>query len=336
MNCIFIEILDNFSDVKYALILIESLYISDYQYHIVINTNEKYKNKIIDSYFFDSSKIKFINNYDEYDKVLILNPKTYVKNNINNIFNIKIDNIIYINNVNNIILFENTIETKIYLNIIKANDKNIKLSFIDSTFLNNYNENIINFNNNPDAMYNSFVNFKNEQLINTIIAKCNNYINHDPKFKNITNILLNKRIKKILVIHQNLDVDVLLMLNVNPDVKITCVINEYNQDLYNTILKNYPDSLNIIKGDSIDILPHLKEKYDFISINSILSQFNALNDIINSYYLLNNKAIILMNNYKDSNINNIWNIYSDKLKFIEHDINIFQTDFHIIKSINKN
>jgi hypothetical protein len=336
MYCIYINILDNnFCDVKYALILIESLYISDYHYHIVINTNEKYQKKIIESYFFDSKKIKFINNYDEYDTVLILEPKTFVKSNINDLFDIIIDNIIYVNNTNKITLFKNTLETKIYLNIINTNDKNINFSFVNSSRLNNYGANIINFNENSLDMYDSFITFKNDKLITPLILKCNDYINFDARFKNIINILLNKKIKNILVVNTVLDVDVLLMLKTNPKVKITCVVGNYNVELYDKIIQNFKDSIDIIKGDSIDILPHFKnkDKYDLIYINSIPAQFNSLNDIMNSYYLANDKSLIIMNNYKDSNINNIWNIYSDKLLFKEIDINTFPTDSQIIKMI---
>lgn len=351
--CIYIPIFEHFSDVRYALLLLESLYIYgniyNKNYHnidIIINTTEKFKKKIMESYLYDNNIIFEINEkinkfdlfdlkiIDKYDKILYLDPKTIIKTDVKNFFDLVTTNTIYTNNSNNfnIMLFTNNSEIKIYFNILRLNDiKNLKLNFVNKNLLTD--DNIVNFTDN--SIYNYFINHK-ENTINSIINKCKDInINNDNKYKNIVNIFINKKIKNVLYICSNLSNDILLMLITNPDIKITCVLNDYDIEFYNKIKESFPNSLNIIKGDSTDILPFLKDKYDLIYVDTNAQQFMMINDFINSYHLASDYSLFLMNNYKKPDINNVWNLYSAKLRFREPDINIFTTDSHIIKFIKK-
>lgn len=349
MNCIYIPIFDNFSNVRYALLLLESIFIYGSIYDkidIIINTTEKFKKKIIESYLYDTKIIFEINEKIEkfdlfnlkiiknYDNILYLDPKTIIKSNVNKIFNLVTYNTIYTDNSNNfnIMLFNNNSEIEIYFNILKLNDiKNLKLNFVNKNLLTD--DIIINFYDN--SIYNYFINQK-ENSINNIINKCKDInINNDNKYKNIVNIFLNKKIKNVLYISTNLSNNILLMLMTDPTIKISCVLNDYDTNFFNKIKESFPDSLNIIKGDSTEILPFLKDKYDLIYIDTNGQQFTMINDFVNSYHLASDYSLFLMNNYKDSDINNVWNLYSSKLRFREPDINIFQTDSHIIKFIKK-
>ena len=61
MNCIVISFFNNFANVKYALLLLESLFIFgniNDNIEIIIHTSNKFKQKIIEGFLYNP-KIKF-------------------------------------------------------------------------------------------------------------------------------------------------------------------------------------------------------------------------------------------------------------------------------------
>ena len=136
----------------------------------------------------------------------------------------------------------------------------------------------------------------------------------DHKRKNICNILLNKQINNVLEIGFNSGFSALIMLLVNPTIKITCVdigCHKYTIPCYKKLKEKFGDRIELIIGDSVKILPQIKNKYDLIHIDGSHADFNIMNDIINSYHLSNNNAIIIMDDYNCDNIKLLWDKYTN-------------------------
>lgn len=357
MNCIIISFFNNFANVKYALLLLESLFIFgniNDNIEIIIHTSNKFKQKIIEGFLYNP-KIKFeldddnsnIQLFDlsfikKYEKILHIDPKTLILNDINNLFNLEIDNnVIYSINDCNINLFKNNITIDSLVN------KEILGNYVSIDNHDDNDDKKIIFKSVNTNIYKFFIN-KKDVYINKYINNCRDYINLvmnndnnenvfrcENKCKNIVNILINKNIKNVLITDENFSFKIILMLISNPNIKITYIVkNITNNDNYKKILICFPDRLNVIIGDSSDIMPTLKNKFDIIDINNS-ENFAIVNDIVNSYHLSNNKAILIMNNYDNSMLNNLWNVYCIKYKLKEIDINIYESSLHNIKFISK-
>ena len=303
-NCILINFLNDI-DEKYNFnlllnILLESLYIFGDLDHeeadIIIYTNNYYKEKI----FVNNSNIK-----------IILDPKelpqhnNIIKFDINSIIKNKID---FINKENNdIMTYEINLEKfqDFYINYYIL----ILTSKIDS-IINNCKEYINNF-------LVPIIKETNEELEGNIFMHNNSFeytddFNH--KRKNISNILLNKKINNILEIGFNSGFSALIMLLSNPKIKITCVDignHKYTIPCYEKLKETFGDRIELIIGDSVKILPKIKNKYDLIHIDGSHDDFNIMNDIINSYHLSNNNTIIIMDDYNCDNIKLLWDKYTD-------------------------
>ena len=215
MNCIFCCVFNQEKYVDMFFLLLESIFIYgdvDYNTHILIYTSTEFMNKIKQSNLFNNEKIKFeINDtYDDiekacearfdlfnlpsiknYDKILYLDTDILVKDNINKIFDVCKEDILYVLEDSNIdflgkSLFENEInnykdKTAFFSCILLFNNcKKIKNLFIK------INEDIIkqpydfNYYYQPYIIYNAFkYNLYNNKILKSLAVNNDNNINSD-------------------------------------------------------------------------------------------------------------------------------------------------------------
>jgi hypothetical protein len=215
MNCIFCCVFNQEKYIDMFFLLLESIFIYgdvDYNTNILIYTSTEFMNKIKQSNLFNNEKIKFeINDtYDDiekacearfdlfnlpsitnYNKILYLDTDILVKDNINKIFDVCKEDILYVLEDSNIdflgkSLFENEInnykdKTAFFSCILLFNNcKKIKDLFIK------INEDIIkqpyNFNcyYQPYIIYNAFkYNLYNNKILKTLAVNNDNNINSD-------------------------------------------------------------------------------------------------------------------------------------------------------------
>ena len=179
-----------------------------------------------------------------------------------------------------------------------------------------------------------------------IVNSCNEHLEghifeEDPS---IPDIFLDKRRNFIIVckdksnaleIGFNAGFSALLILVSNPDIKLTCVdiaIHKYTIPCFNQLKKDFGERIELIVGDSCLTVPKINKTFDLIHIDGGHSLQIAERDMQNTYRLLNNNGIIIMDdvNMNDNNhsLANLW----------KHYINIFQyktPDFFIYKNIHQ-
>ncbi len=156
------------------------------------------------------------------------------------------------------------------------------------------------------------------------------------KQKNISNLLLNKNIKNVIEIGFNAGFSTLLMLISNPNIHITCVdLNDHKYTIpcYMKLQSIFGNRITFISGNSVTILPYLKNKYDLIHIDGGHDDFVAINDIINSYYLSKNGTIFIMDDYDFPNLHKLWNNYINIYKLKPLNTFVYPSPHHDIKFI---
>ena len=211
-----------------------------------------------------------------------------------------------------------------FLNNIKDYTININI-YRTKEYINRYLLPIIEYCNEL-LEGNIFMNHHSTNYTNTFISK----------IKNISNIVLNKNIKKVMEIGFNAGFSTLLMLLSNPNINITCIdICEHTYTLlcYKKIKETFGDRINIIIGDSTQTLLNINEEYDLIHIDGGHSPNICTSDIINSYRLSKSGTIIIMNDYDFPEIYSVWNKYINIYKLNSLDINLYNSPHHDIKYI---
>jgi tetratricopeptide (TPR) repeat protein len=132
---------------------------------------------------------------------------------------------------------------------------------------------------------------------------------------NICNILLTNKIDTILEIGFNAGFSTLFMLLSHPTVKITCVDlaeHSYTQPCYEWISKQFPDRIELISGNSCNILPELIKKqqtYDFIHIDGGHGYRTVFSDIHNSLKLSHKNTLLLMDDFEQPHICALWSSF---------------------------
>ena len=100
---------------------------------------------------------------------------------------------------------------------------------------------------------------------------------------------------------------------------------------FNIIKELFPDRIEIILGNSVDVLPKLKKKYDLIHIDGgHLTEIVEI-DIKNSLSLINNNGIIIMDDIDFNDLGILWNKYVNNYNLIPVDFKIHDCIFHSIK-----
>lgn len=132
---------------------------------------------------------------------------------------------------------------------------------------------------------------------------------------NLAELLFVNNFTNVLEIGFNAGFSTLLMLLTNKNVKITCVdigYHPYTTPCYNIIKDHFKDRVNLILGDSKQILPELFKQgncYDFIHIDGGHGNQEVISDIENSLKLSRKDTVILMDDYNFQNIKVLWDIY---------------------------
>ena len=156
------------------------------------------------------------------------------------------------------------------------------------------------------------------------------------KSKNISNLVLNKNIKNIMVIGFNSGFSTLLMLISNPNIHISCFDlgeHKYTIPCYEKLKETFGDRINITIGDSTKTLQNINDNYDLIHIDGGHSTEVANSDIINSYRLSKPGTILIMDDYDFPNLHNIWDSYIVKYNLKKLDINVYNSPHHDIKYV---
>ena len=156
------------------------------------------------------------------------------------------------------------------------------------------------------------------------------------KSKNISNLVLNKSIKKVMEIGFNSGFSTLLMLISNPNINITCFDlgeHKYTIPCYEKLKETFGDRINITIGDSTKTLQNINDNYDLIHIDGGHSTEVADSDIINSYRLSKKGTILIMDDYDFPNLHNLWDSYIIKYNLKILDIGLYITSHHDIKYV---
>jgi len=128
----------------------------------------------------------------------------------------------------------------------------------------------------------------------------------------------------------------LLLLASDASITITCVdinCHSYTIPCYNLIKDMFGDRIELIVGDSNDILPELHDKYDLIHIDGCHFTEIANIDIQNSLKLINPNGVMIMDDTDFEDLGKLWNDYVLKYNMIDVDFPTEKTIFHSIKKI---
>lgn len=156
------------------------------------------------------------------------------------------------------------------------------------------------------------------------------------KSKNISNLVLNKNIKKVMEIGFNSGFSTLLMLISNPNICISCFDlgeHKYAIPCYEKLKETFGDRINITFGDSTKTLQNVNNNYDLIHIDGGHATEVADSDIINSYRLSKQGTIIIMDDYDFHNLHNIWDSYIIKYNLKKLHINVYNSPHHDVKYV---
>ena len=122
--------------------------------------------------------------------------------------------------------------------------------------------------------------------------------------------------KNALEIGFNSGFSALLILLANPTIKLTCVdigIHKYTIPCYKQIKNDFGDRIQLLIGDSRQVVPSIIDTFDFIHIDGGHAVDVAESDIINTNKLLKEKSYIVMDdvNMNDTNcsLTNLWKHY---------------------------
>jgi len=218
MNCIFCCVFNQEKYVDMFFLLLESIFIYgnlDCNTHVLVYTSTSFMNKIKRSHLFDSEKIKFeINdNYNcidkackarldlfnlasakNYNKILYLDTDIIVKDNINKVFDVCNDDILYVLEEG---VIDSDLEFDYWGKSLFENDYNYedKTAFTSAILLfnncekikdlfNKINEDIIKrqhvFHDQPHIVYNAFkYNLYNNKILKNFAVNRNNNIDSD-------------------------------------------------------------------------------------------------------------------------------------------------------------
>ena len=156
------------------------------------------------------------------------------------------------------------------------------------------------------------------------------------KAKNISNLVLNKNIEKVMEIGFNSGFSTLLMLLSNPNICITCVdLGEHTYTLpcYEKIKETFCERINIKLGDSTKTLPYITDTFELIHIDGGHSTEVAESDIIHSYRLSKQGTIMIMDDYDFPNLKTLWNDCILKYDLKKMNIYIYNSPHHDVKYV---
>lgn len=156
------------------------------------------------------------------------------------------------------------------------------------------------------------------------------------KAKNISNVVLNKEIRKCMEIGFNSGFSALLMLISNPNIHIECFDlgeHSYTMSCYNKIKEFFGDRIDITLGDSGKTLPLVNDTYQLIHIDGGHATHVASSDIVNAIRLSSSKTVLIMDDYDAPNLTPLWDkcVADHNLKPLH--INLYRAHQHDIKYV---
>lgn len=330
MNCIFIHI----DDINMFFHQLESIYIYDNSQDIIVAASAPHIDIIKKSHLF-SERISFdtlSSAKSKYDKILYLHTDVIVKDNLNKVFESKLDGTSgtlivpdcydlkmpviekFSSDVDMLKCIKDLKEKTICDNISKAKE------YIDENLL--------------PIIVNSGV--KHEGCIFMLHHTTNYSDVYLNKAKNISNLLLNKNIKNVMEIGFNSGFSALLMLISNPYIKLKCYdIGEhpYTRPCFQKIKETFGDRIDIVYGDSTKTLQHDNNLYDLIHIDGGHSTQVAESDIKNAYRLSAPGTILIMDDYDFPNLHTLWDIYVKKYNLQKVHVYTYDSSHHDIKFV---
>lgn len=170
----------------------------------------------------------------------------------------------------------------------------------------------------------ALISYYYKKLFKSVISKPNN----------ISNLLLNKNIKRVLVIGNNSVFSTLVMLITNPTIKIDCFDLgqlQYNSLCYEKIKDTFGSRISIY--DNIEILESIDKSYDLIHIDYDVNDVLLEYFIIKSYRLSTKGTIIIMDNYDLPFLHQLWDEYIIRYKLKTLDIQVHNSLNQDIKCI---
>ena len=156
------------------------------------------------------------------------------------------------------------------------------------------------------------------------------------KVKNISHLLLDEDIKKVMEIGFNSGFSTLLMLLSNPQVNITCydlVNHGYMMPCYLKLKETFGDRVHLVIGNSMETLKHDTNTYDLILIDGGHETHVAENDIQESYRLSKDNTILIMDDYDYPQLHALWDQYVEK--YALQTTFVPNTPYHDIKMVRK-
>lgn len=158
------------------------------------------------------------------------------------------------------------------------------------------------------------------------------------KTKNISNLVLNRNIKKVMEIGFNSGFSTLLMLLTNPNIQIQCFDlgeHSYTVPCFNKLKETFGERVSIILGDSTKTLKDYNDTYDLIHIDGGHSTEVAESDIINCYRFSKQGTILIMDDYDFPNLHELWDNYIIKYNLQKLNITHYNSPHHDIKFVVK-
>lgn len=388
-NCIFIDIstLDSTvlevvsKEVNKFLCLLESILIygnTGDDTVIVVYTSKEYKfilEKIhlciaTDKVTLEVNTVSKNSLFTRYQNVLFLDTSVIVKDDLSRIFNLCVDDVLYVLDkgiafssdvymckTSDLMLFlvdkipkeeqyvsYNVFPDKLYgkglittdtFTILKENGDHYLNSLKDATIV----ENIKKTKEFIDTHLIQLIKATGELLEGNIFM-----IHHTTEYtdmflnkaKNISNVVLNKELRKCMEIGFNSGFSALLMLISNPYITIDCFDlgeHSYTVPCYKTIKKFFGDRINITLGDSTKTVPLVTKKYQLIHIDGGHMTCVANSDIVNSYRLSNKGTVLIMDDYDAPNLKPLWDSYVEFYKLKPLHITLYRAPQHDIKYV---
>jgi len=155
------------------------------------------------------------------------------------------------------------------------------------------------------------------------------------RYRDMCSLLFFSRRWNILVIGFHQGFTILLMLMINPNVNITCVdIGKYTYTMpcYAALKAMFGDRIELLIGDSTNIISFFKGPYDWIHIYGGTSTEVVESDIREAYRLSKAGTLIMMDNYELYGVKEVWDrfVYENDLKKVENIENGLYYDLRIV------
>ena len=156
------------------------------------------------------------------------------------------------------------------------------------------------------------------------------------KQRNISNLVLNTRVKNVMEIGFNAGFSSLLMLLSNPWIKLTCFDlgeHRYTRPCYEKLRQHFGPRIQLILGDSTQTLKKVTDTFDLIHIDGGHATDVATSDIVQSYRLSKPGTILIMDDYDFPNLHQLWDGYIQKYNLKPLDIRVYPSPHHDVKFV---